>query len=229
MLASIPADKTPVFVAYNIPGRDCGQYSSGGTASSDSYKTWINGLAAGIGSRKAAVILEPDALAMLGCLGSAEKVSRLELLGYAVSKLGSNPSTAVYLDAGHSNWHSPAEMASRLNQAGIANARGFSTNVSNYNATLNEVTYGTAISALTGGKKFIIDTSRNGSGPGDTWCNPSGRSLGPAPTAVTGNPLIDAYFWVKVPGESDGSCNGGPSAGQWWSDYALGLAKRAAY
>ena len=35
-----------------------------------------------------------------------------------------------------------------------------------------------------------------------------------------------AYLWVKRPGESDGPCNGGPSAGQWWPEYALGLAQR---
>jgi cellulase/cellobiase CelA1 len=38
-----------------------------------------------------------------------------------------------------------------------------------------------------------------------------------------------SYFWIKRPGESDGTCNGGPPAGQWWADYALGLAQRAAY
>ena len=36
-----------------------------------------------------------------------------------------------------------------------------------------------------------------------------------------------ALLWIKQPGESDGTCNGGPNAGQWWADYALGLAQRA--
>ena len=31
---------------------------------------------------------------------------------------------------------------------------------------------------------------------------------------------------VVVPGESDGACNGDPPAGQWWPEYALGLAQR---
>ncbi|MCW2873942.1 glycoside hydrolase family 6 protein, partial [Actinacidiphila oryziradicis] len=38
---------------------------------------------------------------------------------------------------------------------------------------------------------------------------------------------VDAYLWVKRPGESDGSCRGAPPAGQWWSDYALRLARAA--
>jgi hypothetical protein len=40
--------RTPVLVAYDIPGRDCSQYSSGGAASS-AYRQWIDALAAGIG------------------------------------------------------------------------------------------------------------------------------------------------------------------------------------
>jgi endoglucanase len=77
----------------------------------------------------------------------------------------------------------------------------------------------------------VIDTSRNGRGPaadGD-WCNPLGRALGARPTAATGVWRQDASLWVKHPGESDGPCHGGPAAGQWWPDYALGLAQRAAW
>jgi endoglucanase len=48
-------------------------------------------------------------------------------------------------------------------------------------------------------------------------------------TPSTGDPLADAFLWIKAPGESDGTCNGGPSAGTWWPDYALGLAQRAAF
>jgi endoglucanase len=38
---------------------------------------------------------------------------------------------------------------------------------------------------------------------------------------------LDAYLWVKVPGESDGPCNGGPPAGSWWQEYALEIASNA--
>jgi hypothetical protein len=77
----------------------------------------------------------------------------------------------------------------------------------------------------------VIDTSRNGLGPapdGD-WCNPPGRALGLRPGSATGVSRQDANVWVKRPGESDGPCHGGPPAGAWWADYALGLARRAAY
>ena len=57
----------------------------------------------------------------------------------------------------------------------------------------------------------MIDTSRNGRGPNhDQWCNPPGRALGTLPTTTTGDPLIDAYLWIKAPGESDGTCRHGP-------------------
>ena len=80
-----------------------------------------------------------------------------------------------------------------------------------------------------GGAPFVIDTSRNGAGPapGDDWCNPPGRALGPAPTGQTGDPAVDALLWIKRPGESDGSCNGAPPAGAWWPEGALALARAA--
>ncbi len=136
----------------------------------------------------------------------------------------------VYLDAGNAGWHGAAEMATMLRAAGVDRARGFALNVSNFHDTSEERGYGDAISAALGGTvHFVIDTSRNGLGPapGDVWCNPPGRALGARPSATTGDPLADAYLWIKIPGESDGTCNGGPGAGQWWLDYAIGLATRA--
>src|SRR6202044_2384905 len=55
----------PVLVAYDIPGRDCDQYSAGGALNEAAYEAWIAGLAQGIGNQKAIVILEPDALGLL--------------------------------------------------------------------------------------------------------------------------------------------------------------------
>jgi len=100
-------------------------------------------------------------------------------------------------------------------------------------------------------KHFVTDTSRNGQGPwtppvhptGDPqdWCNPPDRGLGLKPTANTSHALIDAYLWIKIPGESDGQCNRwapsgspdpvrgimDPAAGQWFPDMALELVHNA--
>ena len=222
------AGAIPVFVAYNIPQRDCGGLSGGGGATPDAYRTWITGLANGIGVRKAVVILEPDALANMGCLSAADQQTRLDLFRFAVATLRAKGQIFVYLDAGHSAWQSAATMADRLIRAGVEGANGFSLNVSSFGYTASNTTYGEAISSRIGGKHFVIDTSRNGLGPtaDNQWCNPAGRAIGNRPTAVTGNALVDAYLWIKVPGESDGACNGYPVSGTWMPEYALGLAQR---
>jgi endoglucanase len=231
MSAAKSQGAVPVFVAYNIPLRDCGQYSAGGANSPDGYRSWIRSIADAIGTGNAAVVLEPDALALTSCLSQSQTQDRYSLMSQAVSILKSKPHIAVYVDAGHPNWISEDDMASRLNDSGVAKADGFALNVSNFYSTDSNISYGNGISSKVGGKHFIIDTSRNGLGPtsDSQWCNPNGRALGNKPTSNTGSSKIDAYLWLKAPGESDGNCNGGPNAGAWWADYALDLAKRAAY
>jgi endoglucanase len=217
-----------VLVAYNIPQRDCGSHSAGGAASTSAYRNWIREFARGIGNRQAMVVLEPDALAGLDCLSGPGRANRLALLEDAVSVLAAHGSVATYVDAGHSAWQSADVMAARLNSVGISRARGFSLNVSNFRPTGEETAYGRAIAERTGGRRFVIDTSRNGlATASQEWCNPAGRALGRRPTTNTGQPFVDAYLWIKRPGESDGTCNGGPPAGAWWPEYALGLAQRA--
>jgi endoglucanase len=229
--AAAGAGQLPVLVVYNLPNLDCGGYSGGGASAAAAYRSWIDSMAAGIGGHPAAVIVEPDALAELNCLSVSRQQTYYDLISYAVGTLAAKRGTAVYIDAGNSNWQPASVMAQRLRQAGIGQARGFSLNVSNFNTTANETAYGHKLSAALGGKPFVIDTSRNGLGPApdSAWCNPPGRALGQPPTGQTGDPLVDAYLWIKPPGESDGSCNGAPAAGVWWPDYALGLARRATF
>jgi len=56
---------------------------------------------------------------------------------------------------------------------------------------------------------FVLDTGRNGVADMRkdcaNWCNIRGAGVGHLPTTQTANTtLIDAYFWLKTPGESDG-------------------------
>ena len=222
------AGAAPVFVAYNIPQRDCGGLSAGGTTI-NGYKGWIAAFANGLAGRKAVVILEPDALTQMDCLSAADQATRVNLIQYALAVLKAQANVAVYLDGGNSSWKSARDQASRLIRANVAGADGFALNVSNFQFTSNSVAYGKAVSDLIGGKHFVIDTSRNGLGPtpDSQWCNPAGRALGSPNTTVTDDSRADAYLWIKPPGESDGSCNGAPTAGLWWADYALGLAQRS--
>ena len=218
----------PVFVAYNIPHRDCGGYSASGAQSDAAgYRSWMREVAAGLSGGQSVVVLEPDAVAQITCLPAQGQQERLALLREAVDLLKA-AGAAVYIDAGNARWVGAADMAARLKLAGIDKADGFSLNVSNFIGTSANVAYGEAVSARVSGKHFIIDTSRNGMGglADGEWCNPPGQALGQAPTTRTGHRLVDAYLWIKYPGESDGPCNGGPAAGEWWADYALGLAQR---
>jgi len=323
------ADKgtVPVLIAYNIPFRDCAQFSAGGATTIQEYKDWIDGFAAGIGNGNAVVILEPDSLGIIPwykqfrglpseggyewCQPAEANPAtaaddRFAMLNYAVDALKAHPNVSVYLDGTHSAWLGSGDAAHRLVQAGVARADGFYLNVSNYRFTEHLVKYGTWISkciwfasnpgswgyghydwcasqyypanpndfstwGLTdqwyadnvesqfwvpypgdaGLTHFVIDTSRNGQGPWtppaypdpQDWCNPPDRGLGLRPTADTGNTLIDAYLWIKIPGESDGECTRGlgpggstvdpewgridPAAGHWFPEMALDLAHNA--
>jgi endoglucanase len=226
------AGTMPILALYGIPHRDCGSFAAGGFGSGAAYRGWIDTVAADIGGGPAAIILEPDALAMADCLSADQRQERFDLMRYAVDTLTRNPATAVYIDAGHSRWVGADDMAGRLNQVGVDHARGFSVNTANFFTTAEETGYGDAISGLTGGKHYVIDTSRNGAGPveGDPmyWCNPTGRALGVAPTTATSDGNVDAYLWVKRPGESDGSCGRGePGAGRFVDQYAISLAQNA--
>jgi endoglucanase len=325
------ADKgtVPVLVAYNIPFRDCAQFSAGGATTVVDYKAWIDGFAAGIGSGNAVVLLEPDGLGIIPWYNpfanrddwvtnpnyewcqpaEANRANaagdRFEMMNYAVDKLKANPGTSVYLDGTHSGWLGAGDSADRLIQAGVADADGFFLNVSNYQLNQRLEKYGPWVSkciafasnpaswgnghsewcasqyfpaspndfstwVLTDQwytdnvesqtwwysesvlEHFVIDTSRNGQGPWQPpegvypdpqdWCNPPDRGLGLRPTASTGVALLDAYLWVKIPGESDGECTRGlgptgtvdpewglvdPGAGQWFPEMALQLAQNA--
>jgi endoglucanase len=224
------ADAGEVFavVVYNIAGRDSGGYSAGGAATEAHYKTWIAGHAAAFAATKAEaiVILEPDALPQLQNLSADDQAKRLECLRYAAGCL-KDAGVTVYQDAGHSNWHPAEEMARRLQGANADLVDGFALNVSNTQPMSKLVPFADEMRAFLQGAHYVIDTSRNGRDEViSEWCNPPDRLLGPEPTFETGIAGCDAFLWVKRPGESDGQRNGGPPAGQFWPDYALGLAQR---
>ncbi|MEU6845118.1 glycoside hydrolase family 6 protein [Streptomyces sp. NPDC046716] len=232
-LAATRARRTPVLVAYHIPHRDCGLHSAGGAGDAAAYRAYVDSFASGIGARSAYVIVEPDAVAstVAGCAGADTK-ERDGLLAYAVNRLSALPRARVYLDAGNASWIPDVwQLAAALRAAGVAKADGVALNVSNYRTNAESSDYGRRlVTALGGGKHLVVDTSRNGNGPyagADAWCNPPGRALGTPPTTRTGDPLVDAYLWVKRPGESDGTCRGGPVAGAWWAAKGLELARNA--
>src|SRR3954453_2421198 len=157
----------PVLGAYNLPFRDCGQYSAGGALNTADYLAWIDGFARGIGSSKAVVLLEPDGLGIIpyntdingnaewcrpdlsgtGLTPQAANDARYAQIKGAVARLEQQPNVSVYLDGTHSAWLGVGDIAQRLVKAGVAHAQGFFLNVSNYQFTQNSVQYGNWISA----------------------------------------------------------------------------------
>jgi endoglucanase len=215
--------RTPVFVLYNVPDRDCGSYSKGGTTRSG-YLPWVRSAVRAMAGSKAVVLVEPDAVAQIQvCKRLLD--SRLPLLRKAVDELTGHGLT-VYLDGGNENRVPTATMARWLRQAGVDRTQGFFTNVSNFYRVDQERAYADGLAdAIGGDPHFVIDVSRNGNGWLGTWCNPEGASLGQDPHVAAGSSRLDALLWVKTPGLSDGTCNGGPAAGQWWESYALALVE----
>ena len=223
------AGQLPVLTVYGIPNRDCGGASAGGATDLTQYQSWIGAIAKGMAGQTVIVVLEPDSIALQTCLSASEITARDQALHTATQTLKA-AGGKIYLDAGHSAWNSAADQAGRLVAAGVADADGFYTNVSNFNSTANEAAYGRAIlSSLAGqgasGKHQIIDTSRNGGASGD-WCGDDNtdRRIGQYPTTATNDANVDAYLWVKPPGEADG-CR--YTAGSFQPDLAYSLASTA--
>jgi endoglucanase len=146
------------------------------------------------------------------------------------------PHTVVYVEAGYSDGNSPQYTAKILNAIGVAKIRGFFTNDTHENWTINEVRWATKVSRLAHGAHFIVDTADNGRGPllnrnrvkngNENLCNPPGRGLGPRDTTATGFAPADAFLWTHPPGNSSG-CGGGPPAGVFWPARAIQMAENA--
>lgn len=87
-----------------------------------------------------------------------------------------------------------------------------------WNRVIDEVSFVALLKQQFPDKGFIIDTSRNGWSPrGEkmpldarihrgNWCNQDNTGLGERPRPNP-SPQLHAYFWIKPPGESDGTSN----------------------
>ncbi|HYX37804.1 MAG TPA: glycoside hydrolase family 6 protein [Oligoflexus sp.] len=223
-------DRYAVAVIAALPKKDCARFSTPGLAP-QAYRSWLESLVQGLGETPTYWILEPEALLLTGCLTADEVKERMSLLAESILVLKKNPKAQVYMDVGFPGWLSVDEAVQRLLTAGVLAGDGFAINVGQYHWTEDCIRYGQEISQRLGGKSFVIDTSRNGKGPvsREAWCNPKSRAIGQTPQAPTGIKGLDAYLWLKKPGDSDGSCNGGPAAGQWWEAKAIELMRNAVY
>lgn len=201
------------------------------------FRRRIDEMARATDRRPAVFLLEIDALGSSACIARHGALPAWEAdLRYEADVMGSLPHTVVYVEAGYSDSNPARYTARALNAIGIQNIRGFFTNDTHENWTINEVRWATAIAKRTGGAHFIVNTSDNGQGPliernrvkygNADLCNPPGRGLGPVDTTATGFPYADAFMWTHPPGNSSG-CGGGPPGGVFWPARAIDLAARA--
>jgi len=140
---------------------------------------------------------------------------------------------AIVTDSANRLHGDPASCASQDNPATKSDFRTWS---------LTTKWYAEHLAGAVAKTHFVIDTSRNGNGPDSmrqyatvpygqpadvvsalaagNWCNPPDAGLGLPPTARTGVPLLDAYLWVKTPGQSDGQCDAAAVIRAWgYHDY----------
>jgi cellulose 1,4-beta-cellobiosidase len=278
----------PVFVVYDLPGRDCAAEASAGELSTDAagearyQHQFIDPIAAAFRAhpdQRVAVILEPDSLSNLvtnldrpKCHAAAAIYERG--IAYAIAQL-SLPNVFLYLEAAHAGWLGFPKNIGRaatlykdvLSMAGgPSRIRGFALDVSNYDpavdpaktprdrtsAASDETGYAADLNRALAdvgiaGKRFVIDTGRDGRAYirsiASSWCNVKGAGLGERPRAAPA-PLVDAYLYVKTPGESDGTSDptaprfdpicggddatpGAPQAGLMFDAYLIDLLKNA--
>jgi cellulose 1,4-beta-cellobiosidase len=90
--------------------------------------------------------------------------------------------------------------------------------VNQWNPANNEHNYVLELSSLFPGEYFIIDTGRNAVPNARAncanWCNPRDTGMGLLPTTKTDLKVVDAYYWLKTPGESDGCTEILPEGGR---------------
>ncbi len=202
------------------------------------FRSRVDAMARATANRPAVYLIELDGIGSSRCV---QKMGSMHLweqdLRYEALKIASLPHTVVYLEAGYSDGNPPGYTARVLNAAGVRKIRGFWTNDTHNNWTINEIKWGDKISRKTGGAHFVINTAQNGNGPlknphpttqgNEDLCNPPGRGMGPLPTTNTGFAHVDAFIWSSPPGNSAGSCNGGPASGTFWAARAVELAASA--
>ncbi len=148
-----------------VPWEDAACQGLPSAGQQSSYKRWIDAFAAGLGSSRVALILQPD-LPFALCVPGRSKLP-LALVAYAARRFDALPHTTVYIDAGAADWETVAQAASILRQAGVRYARGFALNATHYGSTASEIAYGSqVVHALQAegisGKHYVINTAENG-------------------------------------------------------------------
>jgi hypothetical protein len=185
------------------------------------FKRMINEMAAAQAGRRAVYLLEIDSVGASMCMKGATLRLWEYLLRYEIVKMSALAHTVVYQEAGASDEGSVEYVAHLLrdicvamdpitNSGPVINnctlMRGFWTNGTHFNWSINEIKWAQKVSKLLDKLIYhsvhthyhafhIVNTAQNGKGPLlnrhavkdgiEALCNPPGRGLGRIPTANT--------------------------------------------
>jgi len=152
-----------IFRVYPWEGAACTKAPS--AADQASFHNWIDGFAAGIGSARVALILQPD-LPFALCAPGHGRIA-LSLVNYAAQVFSAMPHTTVYIDVGAADWPTVSKAVSLLRAAGVSYTRGFALNDTHYDSNASEIEFGGHVSAALArvgihGMHFVINTAENG-------------------------------------------------------------------
>ncbi|HEY2162287.1 MAG TPA: glycoside hydrolase family 6 protein [Solirubrobacteraceae bacterium] len=235
----------PIFTTFFLYQAGYCESKSEILAHRGTFQRQIDEMARGIDKRPAVMLLELDAIGASACMQRTGALPYwLANIRYEVDKVAALPHTVVYVEGGYADSNSPSYTTRALRAVDIHKIRGFFTNDTHEDWTIDEVRWAQRVSRLTGGTHFIVNTATNGAGPlvprnrvrygNEILCNPPGRGIGPLPTTTPTDPRTkkvfagaDAFLWTAPPGNSSGTCNGGPASGTFWAAKALALSARA--
>ncbi|TDH71701.1 hypothetical protein CCR75_001100 [Bremia lactucae] len=216
-------DQRMTIVVYGLPNKDCsGGHSTGGSVKTTAdYEKFIADLVKAVGDRKVLYVIEPDAIGLLAEKdGCGKDAGYLENIKIAIAALAVNKNAELYMDVGYwtvkSETQLPVVVSAMKDLSASSKLRGIVLNTSNYRTTKEISELCSKFQKAMGNTEMncIADTSRNYLEPvDDEWCNVLTNGVGAVPTSDTKFKNLDYLMWIKVQGESDGVCNGGPDAG----------------
>jgi endoglucanase len=228
----------PIFTTFFLYQAGYCETGSEILAHRSTFERQVNEMARGIDRRPAVMLLEIDAIGSSRCMQGSGALPVWEAdIRYEIDKISALPHTVVYVEGGYADANPAGYTARVLNAVGVNKIRGFFTNDTHEDWTISEIRWAERVSRLTRGAHFIVNTATNGRGPlvpasrvrdgNEVLCNPPGRGIGPLPQINPGFAGVDAFFWTSPPGNSSGSCNGGPPSGTFWPAKAIAMAALA--
>ncbi|MCX6399880.1 MAG: glycoside hydrolase family 6 protein [Propionibacteriales bacterium] len=138
------------------------------------YQRWIKQIAAGIGTARVAIVLEPD-LAISANHGNDGRTmpdptprTRMKMAAWAAKYLSQTlRREAIYLDAGSADWLYVDEAVRLLKASGVQYVRGFALGATHYDSVPANVAFAAKVSAALSragikGKRAVLDTADNG-------------------------------------------------------------------